>query len=62
VYPSWLRVVVQCLPLYHGVALMRALTTGFVGWGLIGHALYFVVMAAIGMAVAGRRLRILLLK
>jgi len=62
VYPGWLRVVVQCFPLYHGVALMRALTTGFVGWGLIGHALYFVAMAGIGVVVAGRRLRVLLLK
>jgi lipooligosaccharide transport system permease protein len=62
VYPPWLRVVVQCFPLYHGVALMRALTTGFVGWGLLWHALYFVVMAAIGLVTTGRRLRTLLLK
>ncbi len=62
VYPGWLRVVVQCFPLYHGVALMRALTTGYVGWGLLAHALYFVAMAVIGLVVAGRRLRTLLLK
>ena len=62
VYPGWLRIVVQCFPLYHGVALMRALTTGFVGWGLLAHALYFVVMAVAGLLVAGRRLRVLLLK
>jgi len=62
VYPGWLRVVVQCFPLYHGVALMRGLTTGFVGWGMLGHALYFAVMALAGLAVAGRRLRTLLLK
>jgi lipooligosaccharide transport system permease protein len=62
VYPEWLRVVVECFPLYHGVVLMRALTTGYVGWGLLWHALYFVVMAAVGMFVAGRRLRVLLLK
>ncbi|HEX4722081.1 MAG TPA: ABC transporter permease [Pseudonocardiaceae bacterium] len=62
VYPGWLRVVVQCFPLYHGVALMRALTTGFVGWDLLGHALYFAVMAGFGMVLAGRRLRVLLLK
>lgn len=62
VYPGWLRVVVQCFPLYHGVALMRGLTTGFVGWGMLGHALYFAVMAVAGLAVAGRRLRVLLLK
>lgn len=61
VYPGWLRVVVQCFPLYHGVALMRALTTGVVGWGLLWHVLYFVVMAVIGVIVAGHRLRRLLL-
>jgi lipooligosaccharide transport system permease protein len=62
VYPKWLQVVVQCFPLYHGVALMRSLTTGFVGLGVLGHLLYFVVMASIGGFFAGRRLRILLLK
>jgi lipooligosaccharide transport system permease protein len=62
VYPGWLRVVVQCFPLYHGVTLMRGLTTGYVGWGMLGHALYFAVMAVAGMFLAGRRLRTLLLK
>jgi lipooligosaccharide transport system permease protein len=62
VYPRWLQIVVECFPLYQGVALMRALTTGYVDVGLLGHALYFVVMAAIGGFFAGRRLRILLLK
>jgi lipooligosaccharide transport system permease protein len=62
VYPSWLRPVVQCFPLYHGVALMRALTTGFVSWGLLWHVLYFVVMAVVGIVAAGHRLRKLLLK
>jgi lipooligosaccharide transport system permease protein len=62
VYPSWLRVVIQCFPLYHGVALMRALTTGFVGWGLLWHVLYFVVLIVVGLITAGHRLRKLLLK
>lgn len=62
VYPRWLQIVVECFPLYHGVALMRAFTTGIVDWGLFGHVAYFVVMAAIGGYVAGRRLRTLLLR
>ena len=37
VYPRWLQLVVECLPLYHGVELMRGLTTGVVDLGLLGH-------------------------
>ena len=62
VYPSGLQVVVQCLPLYHAVELMRALTTGVVHAGLFGHLAYFAVMIAVGLVVAARRLDVLLLK
>lgn len=62
VYPRWLQLVVECFPLYHGVALMRALTTGYVDWGLFGHVAYFAVMVGVGAYVAGRRLQVLLLK
>lgn len=61
VYPRWLQVVVECLPLYHAVELMRALTTGTVGVGLLGHLGYFAVMIAVGLLVAARRLEVLLL-
>jgi lipooligosaccharide transport system permease protein len=61
VYPGWLQRVVECLPLYQGVALMRELTTGYVGWGALGHVAYFAVMTAIGGVIAVRRLKILLL-
>ncbi|MGH3669920.1 MAG: ABC transporter permease [Pseudonocardiaceae bacterium] len=61
VYPAALQWLVQAFPLYHAVALMRGLTTGVVGWSMIGHVAYFVVMAAVGIVVAARRLRTLLL-
>jgi lipooligosaccharide transport system permease protein len=61
VYPRWLQLVVECLPLYHAVELMRGLTTGIVGIGLLGHLAYFVVMIVLGVAVAARRLGALLL-
>ncbi|HEY0814649.1 MAG TPA: ABC transporter permease [Pseudonocardia sp.] len=61
VYPRWLQVVVECLPLYHAVELMRALTTGIVGLGLLGHLAYFAVMIVVGVTVAARRLDALLL-
>lgn len=61
VYPRWLQIVVECTPLFHGVALIRALTLGYVGWGLLGHVAYLGVMGSIGVAIAGRRIRKLLL-
>ncbi|HYH29575.1 MAG TPA: ABC transporter permease [Pseudonocardia sp.] len=62
VYPRWLQVVVECLPLYHAVELMRGLTTGVVHVGLLGHLAYFLVMIALGVVVAARRLDALLLR
>jgi lipooligosaccharide transport system permease protein len=61
VYPRWLQVVVECLPLYHAVELMRGLTTGVVGVGMLGHLAYFAVMIVLGVTVAARRLGALLL-
>lgn len=62
VYPSALQWLVQAFPLYHAVALMRGLTTGVVGWVTFGHVAYFLVMAALGLVVASRRLTALLLR
>lgn len=60
-YPRWLQVVVECTPLYHGVVLERSITLGAVGPALIGHAAYLLLMGAVGVSVAGRRIRVLLL-
>ncbi len=62
VYPGWLQVAVECLPLYHAVELMRGLTTGVVSVGMLGHVAYFVVMVVLGASVAARRLERLLLR
>jgi lipooligosaccharide transport system permease protein len=62
IYPRWLQLVVECTPLYQGVSLVRALTLGYVGLAAVGHVLYLAVMAAIGVAVSGRRIRVLLLR
>lgn len=62
VYPAVVRFLVQCLPLYHAIEIMRALCTGFVDLSILGNLAYFLVMAGIGVVVASRRLGILLLR
>ncbi len=62
IYPRWLQLVVECTPLYQGVSLVRALTLGYVGLAAVGHVVYLAVMAAVGVAVSGRRIRVLLLR
>ncbi|MGH3905004.1 MAG: ABC transporter permease [Pseudonocardiaceae bacterium] len=62
VYPPALQWLVQAFPLYHAVELMRGLTTGVVGWSMLGHLAYFVVMTIFGTVVAARRLKSLLLR
>jgi lipooligosaccharide transport system permease protein len=61
VYPQGLQHVIQVLPLWHGVELVRGLTTGLVGPGMLWHVLYFVVMILIGLVFTTRRLRALFL-
>jgi lipooligosaccharide transport system permease protein len=61
VYPEWLQGVIQALPLWHGVELVRGLTTGDVAWSMLWHVLYYVVMIAIGLVFTTRRLRTLFL-
>jgi lipooligosaccharide transport system permease protein len=55
-YPSGVRVVVEITPLYHGVALLRQLTLGSVGWSGLGHVGYLLLLGATGVVIAGRRL------
>jgi lipooligosaccharide transport system permease protein len=63
VYPRPIQILVEVTPLYHGIELIRPLTTGAgVGIGLLGHALYFVLLAAIGFSLTARRLESVLLK
>jgi lipooligosaccharide transport system permease protein len=61
VYPRWLQLFVECTPLYHGVALVRSLTLGYVGFADLGHAAYLAAMGMAGFAVAATRIRTLLL-
>lgn len=62
VYPGALQWVVQLTPLYHGVALVRGLSTGLLGPEMLVHAAYLAVMAVIGVVISSRRIATLLLK
>ena len=59
-YPDAVADVVRFTPLYQGVALCRALTTGEVHPGLGWHVAYLAVFALVGVAVGGRRIDTLL--
>ena len=61
-YPAVLQAVVQVTPLYRGVHLLRALTTGDVDLTLLADVAYLVAMGLVGVAVASRRLGLLLLR
>jgi lipooligosaccharide transport system permease protein len=60
-YPEWLEWVVQATPLYHGVDLLRSLTTGTVGLGQLVNIAYLGALGLVGTALAGRRIERLLL-
>jgi len=59
-YPPVLRWVVEVTPLYRSVDLIRAVTTGAVGWVQALDVLYLLALVALGLAVAGRRMEKLL--
>src|SRR5450755_5026272 len=61
VYPRAIQIVVECTPLYQGVALLRGLTLGIVGPGLLWHAAYLAIMGLLGLYVASFRISKLLL-
>ena len=60
-YPEALQWLVRCTPLYHGVALERALLLGDMGPGVLWHVLYLLVLGLVGVVGAARRLEKLLL-
>ena len=60
-YPEALQWLVRATPLYHGVALERALVLGDVGWGVLAHIGYLVVLGLVGVLGTSRRLERLLL-
>jgi lipooligosaccharide transport system permease protein len=57
-----MQVVVELTPLYHGVHMLRALTTGTVGFDMLLDVLYLACLGVAGVAIASRRLERQLLR
>jgi lipooligosaccharide transport system permease protein len=60
--PPALRWIVEVLPLYHGVAILRPLTTGAVDRRVFAHAAYLLIVGSVAFLVALRRLERTLVK
>ena len=61
-YPQGLQWVIQAMPLWHGVDMIRQLTTGLIQPSIWLHLLYFAVMIVVGLWFTTVRLRALFLR
>ena len=61
VYPRAVQVVIEWTPLYQGIVLLRDLTVGVVGPGLLWRAAYLAALGVAGLYASGRRIGKLLL-
>jgi len=55
-YPPVIRALVEVTPLYQAVELIRDLTTGRPNWAMLVHVAYLLALAAVGLAIAARRM------
>ncbi len=62
VLPAWLVTIITFTPLYHGIELLRGLSTGLVGPELVVSFLYLVAFFVICMTIAIRRMQTKLIK
>lgn len=62
VYPRTVQILIECTPMYQGIVLMRDLTFGAVGAGLLLPAAYLALMGLGGAVVAARRLSALMMR
>jgi lipooligosaccharide transport system permease protein len=61
VYPAALRPLIQVLPLYQSIQLIREPALGAVGWGLLANAAYLLVFGLLTARIALRRMATILL-
>lgn len=62
VYPVWLQHVIEALPLWQAIAMMRGLMLGELDGGLAFHVGYFAVLSVLGLWITTRRLDALFLR
>lgn len=62
VYPQAVQWIVMALPLWHGVDMIRQLTTGIFAPSMGVHITYFAVMVLVGCVLATKRLKALFLR
>jgi lipooligosaccharide transport system permease protein len=62
VFPGWIQSVIQSLPLWHAIELMRALMLGEISTSLLVHVAYFAVMITVGTWFTTRRLNHLFMR
>lgn len=62
VYPGWIQAIVQALPLWQGVELVRSLMLGNISVELWSHVIYFLVMIALGLWFTTVRLKALFMR
>jgi len=60
--PGALQLFLEVVPLYHAVALLRAMTTGVIGPAVAWHLLYLIGAGSLAFVVAMRRLERALIK
>lgn len=62
VYPEWIQTIIQALPLWHAVELVRGLTLGNIDSSMLGHVAYFSVMIILGLIFTTKRLTALFMR
>ena len=62
IYPEPIQWLIQALPLWQAIELIRGLTLGIMNLAMLGHVLYFVVMIIGGLYFTTRRLTALFLR
>ncbi len=61
-YPAAIRWIIEFTPLFQAVELIRDITTGRPDLSTLVHVAYLLALAAVGLAVAGRRMNSILCK